>query len=202
MLVGAEMRAKQLARRLGAAALFAAILAFARPDRADEAVVPPGVQAELLVKVAAYDRNFAARAGARAQILVVSKAGDDDSARVAAALIKALGAQPTIAGLPHDEALLRFADAPALAATTRTKHAAVVYLASGFADAEVAAIAGALEGVDVLSVASVAAYVPRGAVLGFDLVSGKPKLLVHLGQARKQKVAFGAEILKLMQVHE
>jgi hypothetical protein len=39
-------------------------------------------------------------------------------------------------------------------------------------------------------------------VLDFDLISDKPKLLVHLGQARKQKVAFGAEILKLMQVHE
>jgi hypothetical protein len=202
MLPGAQTRARRISRRLWAAALFVAALSVARTDRADESVVPPAVQAELLVKVAAYDRNFTARAGARAQILVVAKGGDDDSARVAGAVVKALGALPTIAGLPHDEAQIRFADAPALAATVRAKHAAVVYLATGFAEQEVAAVASALDGVDVLSVAAIAAYVPKGTVLGFDLVSGKPKLLVHLGQARKQKVAFGAEILKLMQVFE
>ena len=39
-------------------------------------------------------------------------------------------------------------------------------------------------------------------VLGFDLVSGKSKLLCHLGQAKKQHVAFKAEVLKLMKVYE
>jgi len=44
--------------------------------------------------------------------------------------------------------------------------------------------------------------VPRGIVLGFDLVGGKPKMLVNLGQARKQHVAFMAEVLKLAKVFE
>jgi hypothetical protein len=39
-------------------------------------------------------------------------------------------------------------------------------------------------------------------VLGFDLVSGRPKLLVNLTQAKKQKVDLAAEILKLMKVYE
>ena len=47
-----------------------------------------------------------------------------------------------------------------------------------------------------------APHVPKGAVLGFDLVSGKPKLLVHLTQAKKQNAAFKAEALKLMKVFE
>ena len=45
-------------------------------------------------------------------------------------------------------------------------------------------------------------YVPGGIVLGFDVVSGRPKLLVHLTQAKRQNVALRAEALKLMRVFE
>jgi hypothetical protein len=45
-------------------------------------------------------------------------------------------------------------------------------------------------------------YVPAGIVLGFDLVSGRPKLVVNLSQARRQHVDFRAEVLKLMKVYE
>jgi hypothetical protein len=38
-------------------------------------------------------------------------------------------------------------------------------------------------------------------VLGFDLVSGHPKLLVKLEQARKQQVSFPASVLSLMKVY-
>lgn len=190
------------ARWLAACAALSSILLCARPDRAEEASLPPSIQAELLVKVAAYDRNFAARAGARAAVLIVVKPGDDDSARAGAALAKALGAQPALAGLPHDETTLAIADAATIVKTSKARRAAIVYLAPGYADEEMAAMAKAFAGADVLTVASVARFVPRGVVLGFDLVSGKPKLLVHLAQARRQNVAFGAEILKLMQVYE
>jgi len=39
-------------------------------------------------------------------------------------------------------------------------------------------------------------------VLGFELVSSKPRLLVHLSQARKQNVDFRAEVLKLVQIYQ
>jgi hypothetical protein len=57
-------------------------------------------------------------------------------------------------------------------------------------------------GVDVLSATGVPDYVPSGIVLGFDVVSGRPKLLVHLTQARLQKVELRADLLKLMKVFE
>ena len=44
--------------------------------------------------------------------------------------------------------------------------------------------------------------VPKGIVLSFDLVSGKPKIVVHLGQAKRQDVQFKAELLKLARVIE
>jgi len=44
-------------------------------------------------------------------------------------------------------------------------------------------------------------YVPAGIVLGFDLVSGRPKLLVNIEQAKKQQVSLPASVLKLMKVY-
>ena len=41
-----------------------------------------------------------------------------------------------------------------------------------------------------------------GMVLGFDLVSGRPKLLIHVAQARKQNVSFPGSVLSLMKVHQ
>jgi hypothetical protein len=37
-------------------------------------------------------------------------------------------------------------------------------------------------------------------VLGFELVSGRPKLVIDLAQAKRQNVLFRAEALKLMRI--
>jgi hypothetical protein len=173
----------------------------ARDARGEEVGVPERLQAELVAKMATYDRGFVARAGERAHVVIVDKPDDADSARVATHLESAFRGLPDVGGLPHDEAVVAWSGASALPGIVRARHAAIVYFTPGFA-ADVGDIRSALDGVDVLSVSAVADYVPRGIVLGFDLVSGKPKLLVNLGQARKQHVAFMAEVLKLARVYE
>ncbi len=178
------------------------VLTLGIEGRADEVAVPLTLQAELLAKVAGYDKNLPARAGAVVHTLIVTKSGSGDSARTAAGILNGLKAQGAIAGLAHDEAVVVFTDATGLAQTCRDKHAAIVYLTQGFSDDEIASVAKGLEGADVLSAGAVAGFVPKGIVLGFDLVSGKPKLLVHLGQAKKQNVALSASVLKLMTVYE
>jgi hypothetical protein len=173
----------------------------ARGGDAEDVSVPVGLQADLMVKVAAYDKNFGTRAGERAKVLVVRKGGNSDSSRVAAQMMTALAAISTIAGLPHDDTEVAWSSAAALATAIKKQHVALVYFAPGFGD-DVDAIKGALDGLDVLTVSSMPDLVPKGIVLGFDLVGGKAKLLCHLGQARKQNVAFKAEALKLMKVYE
>jgi hypothetical protein len=185
----------------GVLAAIAITLVDAPSARADEVAVPVELQAELLTKVAAYDRNMTARAAGRVHILIVERAGDADSGRTAAQMKKALGGVERVVGLPHDETILDYAGAAALASECRARHASIAYLSSGLGG-ELPQIRAALEGVDVLSAAAVASYVPGGIVLGFDLVSGKPKLLIQLGQARRQNVALKAEVLKLMKVFE
>jgi hypothetical protein len=187
---------------LAAAWLAVALLLFARvTSGADEVSVPIGLQAELVAKVAEYDRNFVPRAGDQAHILIVVKQSNADSVHVGAQLEAAFSRLGAIAGLAHDEAVVSFANAADLVAACRSRRAAIVVFGPGFGD-DVDAIRGALTGVDILSVSSVPDYVPKGIVLGFDVVSGRPKLLVNLTQAKLQRVDLRSEVLKLMKVYE
>jgi hypothetical protein len=106
-----------------------------------------------------------------------------------------------IGGIAHEEILVPFEGAAALAEFCRAKGAAAVFFGPGFDD-DVDAIKTALDGQDVLTAGSVPEYVPRGIVLGFDIVSGSPKLLVHLTQARRQHVSLRADLLHLARVFE
>ena len=89
--------------------------------------------------------------------------------------------------------------ATALADLVRAKKAAIVYFGPGFGT-QTPQIRETFTPLNVLTAGAVPDYVRAGIVLGFDLVSGRPKLLIHLGQARKQQVAFPASVLNLMKV--
>jgi hypothetical protein len=176
-------------------------MTFAGVVVAQSVVVPVGVQADLLVKVVAYDKNLARRAVDRVRIAIVELASDNESVHVASQLRSALHEIPEIARLPHEETIVDFSDAAALAAGCRSRHDSIVYIGPGLA-AEIDAIRRALDGEDLMSVAAVPEYVQRGIVLGFGLHSGRPKLLFNITQARKQKVDLRAEALRLMTVFE
>jgi hypothetical protein len=103
--------------------------------------------------------------------------------------------------LPHEEEIATYSDAPALAAMCRERKISILYVAPGFSQ-QVETLREKMSEFSLLTVGSVAEYVPNGIVLGFDLVSGRSKLLVNLTQARRQRVEFRAEILKLTKVYE
>lgn len=172
----------------------------ARSSRAQTANVPAELQAQLLSKLSAYDRNFAARAGDVAQVLILVKSGSARSTLSGATMKTALSHLDRFGGLPHQEQIVSFESAPALASLCRSKRAAIVYVTPGL-ESEIDAIKSSLTGVDVLSVAAVPEYVPRGIVTGFEVVSGKPKLSINIAQARQQRVDFKADVLKLMKVY-
>jgi hypothetical protein len=167
---------------------------------ADAVPVPIGLQAELMAKIAAYDANLRARAGGKIKVRILTIGGDATSKGVAADLTSALAAMPTIAGLPHEEATATFTDPSAVAQGCAADHVSILYLAPGLSAEQMSALAKALEGADLMTVAAEPRMVPLGAVLGFDLVAGKPKLLVHLTQARRQHVELSSNVLELMKV--
>ncbi|MBL8608451.1 MAG: DUF4154 domain-containing protein [Myxococcales bacterium] len=187
--------------RSSAGALAVAVTLLTDPTaRAEDAAVPPTMQAQLLAKVAGYDRNLPARAQGTVRVLVVVKRDDAPSARAAAQVTATLKELPTIAALPHVEETLTYTSAADLAGACRNKRASIVYLTPSLAG-ESAAIGAALRGGDVLSFAA-AAESSRSAVVGFDLVSGRPQLVVNVTQARHQNVALKPELLKLAKVIE
>jgi hypothetical protein len=174
---------------------------FSRPGRAQSMPVPAAAQAELIAKLVGFDRNFTARAGGKAVIIIAAMAGDAESMSAALEIKAAFSRMPKVGNLPHEEVIVTYSNAAALAQTVRSKRAALVYLGPGF-DKQISAIRDALSSLDVLSVAAIPGYVPAGIVLGFDLVSGRPKLLIQVVQARKQNVAFPASVLSLMKVYQ
>lgn len=169
---------------------------------AEEDGVPVDLQMKLLVKVAGYDKNMPRRAGDKVNVAVVHKADDDVSERVAEQAARALGDHDEIAGLPVSVVSLVFGPAAELKKSIASRKIAIVYFAPGLTRKEVEDVATGLDGVSVLSATYTPTDVPRGVVLGFDVVSGKPKILVNLAQAKKQEVALSADLLKLAKVYE
>jgi len=188
-------------RKASAIALSLVVLLLGlRSAWADDVAVPLPMQAKLLATVADYDKGFGERAKGKVKIVLLTSKSPE-SGRAATQLQGALKALPAIGGLPHDETVVRFESGAALANLCRTDGVSVVFIMPGFGG-EIADIKKSLDGVNVLSVASVGAYVEQGIVLGFDVISGKPKLLVNLPQSRAQKIAFKAELLKMVKVIE
>lgn len=170
-----------------------------RTAAAQSPEVPIRLQVALLARAAEYDRAFPARAGERARVLIVVRSNSADSIRVGEQIRLELGALESIAGLPHAERVFAYSSAAELASQLAKEPVAILYLSTGLGD-ELSAIATLLEGISILSVGVSAAYVPQRAVLGFDAESGRPQLLVHLEQARRQRVAFRPEFLRLVRV--
>ncbi|MET0593653.1 MAG: YfiR/HmsC family protein [Polyangiaceae bacterium] len=181
-----------------------AALAFTWPigrAYADDVPVPAELQATLLAKVVTYDRNLPARAGDRVHVLLVGKPSDPTSMPFVRQLSQAISGLGPFGKLPHDEEIVEFRGEADLVRKCRASRASIVYFGPGFRD-DITAIRVALEQLALMTVSASPEDVPRGIVLGFDLVFGKPKLVVHLGQSRKQQVDFTAEMLKLVRIVE
>jgi len=170
--------------------------------RADEEVaVPLPLQMELLLKVASYDKNLAARAPNLVKLMVLFKPSSSGGSHVAQLATRLLAGK-LVEGRPLEVSSEHFSDAAALAQRIKEQHLAIVYLAPGFEAPELVAIAQALSGLSVLTAGALSRFVQTGVALGFDLVGGKPKLLIHQKRAKEQGVEFSSQVLKLAKVIE
>jgi hypothetical protein len=180
----------------------AAFLFVPRRLAAEEDVgVPVPLQMELLVKVAGYDKNLPARARGVVRVVVLTRRDEAQSKNVAQQAIRALSGK-SVKGLPVEVSELGYGDGAAVARAVKERGISILYVAPGFGAGDLQGIAKALGGVSVLSAGALARFVENGVVLGFDLVGGKPKLLIHLRRAREQGVDLSSQVLKLAKVIE
>ena len=136
-------------RTLARLAVVAALLGASSAASANVAV-PPHLQAQLVAKVARYERTFAERVGPEVNILIV-KASGAESGRVGAQLEAALGKVPDIGGTPLKVTSVAWSGGGALKGKVEADKIDIVYLS---ADVDAKAAAGALSGVAVLTVAA------------------------------------------------
>ncbi len=186
-------------RRLWSLLAALALLLLTRAGRAESPSVPARLQAELTAKLLEYADVPSPRSVPVIRIGIVVKPGDAGSSHFANEFKAALADLPAVAGLPHEQLLLPWSSADELAAEAKRRQIFAVYLSPGLR-AEVPAIAHAFEGSSILTFASVDTYVPAGAVLGFELISGRPKMICNLAQAGRQRVSFRASVMKLMRI--
>jgi hypothetical protein len=161
---------------------------------------PASVQAQIVTRILPFERGFAGRAAGSIAIVIAERAKDADSGSAATQIAKALNDIGSIGGKPLRTQTVTYTGAASLLAETKRRGAIVVYLTPGLAG-EVPAIAAAFVESGVLTVAAVESYVARGAVLGVEIADGKPRMSIHLGQARKQKLDFPSAVLKLARVY-
>jgi hypothetical protein len=156
------------------------------------------LQAELVSKAAKYDRRLASKVSGTLKLLSVYDGDSSDSAAVALLFRNRVRDIGRVGGYPVSADASPFLSAEDLAARCNAG-VAVLYVASGLAT-QIPRIADALRGVPVLSVGADARYVPNGTVMGFNLVGGRPKILVHLSQAKAQDVQLRSSLLKLAEI--
>jgi hypothetical protein len=177
-------------------ALLAALCSFAAG--ADE-VVPPRLQASLIARLVPFDRSLVTPAQTRVLMLVAIRRDDARSQQVAAELVATMRKEREIAGLPLDLVQVNVADVHQLMREIRARRPDIVYLSTALGD-EAPALAAGLGAEHLLTIAAESEAVRGGICVGFDLVSGKPRVLIHLQQAKKQHVNFQASLLHLAKV--
>jgi len=165
--------------------------------------VPLPLQVDLTVKLLEYAEapSLQAVRGGLMHIGIVVKSGNVESQHAGSELKAALGNVGQIAGVGHDEIVLEWSTAASLAEQAKSKRLLVVYLTPGLGS-DVPAMARALAGTPVITIGSIDTYVAAGALLGFELSSGRPKMVFNLGQAKRQGVVFRASVMKLMRIIE
>ena len=190
-----------LRSHLKAYLIVCALLTLSISAVADDPSVPLRLQVDLTAKVMGYAQQPSVRAVDAVRVGILTRPGSAESTRVGAELKAAFDALPAIAGQAHEQSILRWSGVSNLVDEAQSKKLFLLYLTPGF-EADVPGIARAFRGVQVITIAAVDDYVADGAILGFELVSGHPKMVFNMAQAKRQNVVFASSVMKLMRVVE
>ena len=184
-------------------ALLAVVIGLTIPNPAwsGEAGVPLVLQVQLCSKLLAYVQEPPLRQANPLHIGIVVKPHNAESERVGAELKAGFDRLSEIAGRPHEQTIVPLTSAGALVEEFKRQDVMVVYLTPGV-DADMAPIASALLGLPILTITAKDSLVDGGALLGFEIVSGHPKMIFNARQAKKQGVVLRAAAMALMRIVE
>lgn len=188
-----------IARRLLAFTAACALIALSLRTRADDAAVPIALQVELLARLLWYERGLQKRPEPKLRALILERARDPLSNYTAAQVAAQLDRVKLLGGKSVSYTRVVYQSPEQVARVAEQERAYLAWITPGFADLS-AELARSLGARGVLSVSSHGPDAARGVVLGFELASGKPRIMLNLQQARAQKLDFNAQFLRVVRV--
>ncbi len=171
-----------------------------RPASAEEPTIPLDLQAQLSAKITEYVQSPTLD-GDHLPLGILVNARDAESMRAGAELRAAFARVSASGRRTFDAEIIPWASASSLVDELARRKIAILFLTPGLSS-ELDAIVGALAHRQVLTIAAVDAYVARGAILGYELSSGHPRMILNLRQARSQDVVLRAALMKLVRIVE
>jgi hypothetical protein len=187
-------------RRWLQALLALAVLVVASvPIHAQDTGVPIPLQVELLARLLWYERGLQKSPQGELRAVIIERARDPASGLAAAQLAAQLGQVKTLGGKRVSQRRVVFESAEQVGRVVQEERAYLACLTPGLS-AVAADLARVLAARGVLSVSTQGADTGQGIVLGFELASGKPRIVLNLARARAQKLDFSAQFLRVVRV--
>lgn len=167
-------------------AILAALVAL--PAAADE--VPVNLQVKILSKMSTYIVDFVPAGTTAVKIMVLYPGAANSPSRGALAVAAALEQVGTFGELKAESKVTPYADAKTFKETLAAEKPRVLFLSPEFNEKAAAEVVEAISGSSVVTVSGTGAHVKLGVILGFSLVEARPRVLVNLKQAKKEKIDF------------
>jgi hypothetical protein len=183
--------------RLALAALAVAGALVARPVAAgaQEMDVPVPLQADLMTRVIAFDRNAPVPGPLR--IAIVYQKGNRASASATKQMARALAG--AMSGDRPIEVVRIDIDSVALTPALQAQRPFAAYVAPVRA-VDLANVVACLRAVRVRSFSGVTAYVRDGIAVGMSARGSRPRLLINLPASRAEGAEYSSDLLQLAEV--
>jgi hypothetical protein len=152
--------------------------------------LPVTLQAQLLQKTATYITSLQPGESGAVKVLVLFTGAAPSRATEGLA-----GALNQVGQLGKFKSEAKLAPISSLKTALAAEKPQVLWVPSELDEKGIDAVIEACGQSPIVTVTSAAAHVKQGIILGFDAVEAKPRILVHLKQARAQNVVFLSGLL-------
>ncbi len=166
------------------------------------AQVPADNQALLILRILAFDRKLASRAGGTVKIVIISRDGSSESESAQAvigAALESAASKNTVSGLPVHVVHLSFSTAAKFEADLGRSGATAAYVCPGLGD-ELDAITRATRAHGVLTFTGSEPFVARGVSVGLVRREAKAGILVNLSASRAESADLDSALLRMAEV--
>jgi len=190
---------KRVRRTIAAIVLLGVGLGTAPLLNAQDMEVPVTLHIPLFFKVMSFDRAFPARTGRSLVIAVVYQRGNRASTEAKDAALRAIASTPRGADGVERHGIAIDLDSESLTARLIRESADVVYI-TPLRSIEIRTIVAAAEAAGASTWTGVVSYMAQGVSVGVRLERDRPRIVINLDAAHRQRIDFSSELLKLADV--